>query len=405
MKLFYKQYILTVLFFSYSSFLRSQKAVVIVPVADLLGTPLSKKSPHSYDNLPLSGGTFQFYDSCPRIHQLLFNEIVEVLEQCNDQVQITTPHIYYYAAGSSNKQATYWTHKRNIINLSSLKKNNINTDLFPEPLSFNQHEPHNIQSLVTLSMPFQDRITNQIYSAGTRFIQTPNQESDTTIAVFIFDPRTQSMKTTTIPRVICVHSDNKTPKEKIRLFVAILKQWIASSTHFIPYGWGCCSFTQHYEMEPFKQTKTSTGSSFYYPHQKKTNPKTGFDCSNMISRAAQIAGIPYFFKNTTTITKCLEPLQEKDRLHEGDIIWIPGHVMVVSDRKNNMLIEASSYTHGQGRVQEVPISQVFSQIKTYKDLKNYHLKKQKVQRINTLTHQVEEPMIPVMLLKMSSVFH
>ncbi len=57
-------------------------AVTIVPVANLATEPLSKRFPHEtfpYEKLPT---TFKSgIDSCPRLHQLLFNERVNIVKK------------------------------------------------------------------------------------------------------------------------------------------------------------------------------------------------------------------------------------------------------------------------------------------------------------------------------------
>src|SRR5438105_988849 len=72
---FPKNYGITLFILLPLSFLNAEKAVVVVPVADLFGAPYTQQNKQVYNNPPLSGGTYHFYDSCPRIHQLLFNEI------------------------------------------------------------------------------------------------------------------------------------------------------------------------------------------------------------------------------------------------------------------------------------------------------------------------------------------
>src|SRR5690606_17679975 len=112
----------------------------------------------------------------------------------------------------------------------------------------------------------------------------------------------------------------------------------------------------------------NSDSSLYHYDKDTSATKSGFDCSGVIARATQICGIPYFCKNTATIPHCLKPLQKEQELHNGDLILIRGHVMIVFDVAKNLLIEARGYTHGYGKLQEIPINQVFEGIQTYKDL-------------------------------------
>ncbi len=73
--------------------------------------------------------------------------------------------------------------------------------------------------------------------------------------------------------------------------------------------------------------------SVYERTECTQHPMSGFDCAGIISRAAQMCGIPYYFKNTYTLAHYLKSLSIDTHLQEGDLIWIPGHVMIVSDLK------------------------------------------------------------------------
>src|SRR5437016_3553109 len=153
----------SLLIFFYTPIIITEKAVIIVPVADLVGTPLKKNRLHSYDNLPLCGGTHQFHHSCPRIHQLLFNEIVDVIEYGGDEVLIATSRIYYHVPNSTTKHNTYWTDKKNIMPLSEIIKAPDTINKLPPPLSYN--DLHDNPQVVTLYLPFYDAITKKTYSA------------------------------------------------------------------------------------------------------------------------------------------------------------------------------------------------------------------------------------------------
>ena len=57
----------------------------------------------------------------------------------------------------------------------------------------------------------------------------------------------------------------------------------------------------------------------------------------------------------------------------GDILWIPGHVMIVSNKDNDELIEAAGYHKDYGEVHMLPLSKVFANITTYQQLKEFFL--------------------------------
>src|SRR3989304_1991478 len=73
--------------------IRAQKAVIIVPVADLVGQPMqsfykNKKPTSAYEELPWAASGADHYLACPRLHQALFNEVVELCEEFGQEARI-----------------------------------------------------------------------------------------------------------------------------------------------------------------------------------------------------------------------------------------------------------------------------------------------------------------------------
>jgi hypothetical protein len=95
-----------------------------------------------------------------------------------------------------------------------------------------------------------------------------------------------------------------------------------------------------------------------------------------------MASLPYYFKNTTTISTQVPPLPPHALPEPGDLIVIPGHVMVIADLKNHTLLEARGYPHGYGKVQELPLEKVFKDIATYEQLLAAYRNKKTVYRID-----------------------
>jgi len=131
------------------------------------------------------------------------------------------------------------------------------------------------------------------------------------------------------------------------------------------------------------------------------SPKTGLDCSGMIARAAQICGIPYFYKNTTIIERFLTPLAKGNKPIPGDIIWIPGHVMVVADFINNTLIEVRGYKHGYSKIHEIPLNEEFKGINTYHDLTNAYHNNKAIIRLDSSGNE-RETITSLKLLQLTS---
>jgi hypothetical protein len=132
-------------------------------------------------------------------------------------------------------------------------------------------------------------------------------------------------------------------------------------------------------------------------------PQPGLDCAGLIARAAHLAGIPYFYKNSLTIAKHLAPLNKKETISEGDIIWLPGHVMVVSSLKDNLLVEARHYSHGYGKVHEIPLSHQFKNINSYEQLAAHFFNKKPLQRLDK-SGKVVQVLPDFKILKLASVW-
>jgi hypothetical protein len=371
----------------YVSLNAMEKAVICVPIADLLGEPMHKIYPgqlvtNSYDNLPVCDKTNTRY-ACPRIHQLVYNDIVDIVETKNDETHIQISQLFYTKLSSLDPQTTYWTQSKNLRLLKDITQD---ISHIPQPLSFkenNKKSTSNNQHIITLKEPHYDSTTQLTFSAGTRFVcsQKPTQHRKK-LKVFIIDYHNNKEHCITIPTDKCIFLCNSNPNQHIKNFVDLLKSWANQNNSFIPYVWGGTSFTSTINT-PFKVITKETGNhsySYYEYENEKTKPKSGFDCSGLISRAAQICSIPYFYKNTITIRQHLQPLTPEDVLINGDLILVKGHVMAISDIEKNLLIEARSYGSGYGKVQEIALNNVFDAIETYTDLCNAFFNNKELKR-------------------------
>lgn len=343
-------------------------AVTIVPVADLLGDAAQHIAPKkyvfdAYNQLPL---TSQHSSHCSRIHQILFNEIVTVLEEKNDEVRIAIPNLFFQSAQDTKKNSTFWALKKNFISLDTLKKSGIKQQMFPDPIQYDSTKNNVVSpATVVLIAPYYDPEENRTFSVGTRFVMKKN--NPTTVEVNVLNTPATKIITMHIPKKnILIENSNLLPEERIKIFLTLIKSWSQPKQGFIPYVWGGCSYTQPCLQEQF--TKIPTLNCYARNDYCQNTIKTGFDCTGLIARAAQAAGMPYFFKNSTTILNNLRELTSQDTLHNGDIIWFQGHVMIISDVKKNLVIEARSYDHGWGKIHEAPIHAIFKNVSSLKNL-------------------------------------
>lgn len=387
-----------------------KEAVISVPVADLIVDPyykLSKKNlsiEEYYLKQPFSGD----WKVCRRAHQLLFNEKVHVLEERGPEVKVRISSFYFLKSGEKTPADTYWTLKKNLIYLSDLKKRRVNLDKIPPSISYRENTilKSTPAPVVTLKKPFYDPITKEIYSIGTRFVTFNKQNlkgafDDGAFEVYILDPSSKKMRSTQIPKRVCIRNYSKSPKDRINNFVQVLRLWSYQKDGSIPYVLGGWSWTVTLG-DDFELHKEKDGDAY---HRKKWahTSKTGLDCMGIIGRAAQICEIPFYFKNSTTLLKNLKHLQKNDTIEAGDILWYPGHTMVVSSAKKGLLIEAAGYERGWGKVEESPIENVFMGVKTVEQLKALYLEKKPV----TILHYSGRPWKTFKnfkILKLSSVF-
>lgn len=350
------------------------RAVIAVPIADAVGSPIQSFFPHlspeqGYAHLPVCGEKPFASSCCPRLHQLLFNEMVTVIKEQGVEVLVTISNCFFVSKQNNAPQNSYWILKKNIVALKELSKAAISLDDVPPALSFEDQSSAQPDQVVTLRMPWYDTVTNQTFSAGTRFVlEKQSEENDELYVIKVVDFHNKTCHSVTINKDLLVFAPT-TIAEKRALFIEILKQWAHLPNGVIVYVWGGCSFTTTVQDARIAiQKNKSLPCSFYHIDQFDQVPKPGLDCSNLIMRAAQIAGIPFFLKNSYTIGMYMKPLADNQSLENGDIIAIPGHVMVVADITRNTIIEARGYKKGQGKVQEIALDKVFKNIKTFKQL-------------------------------------
>jgi hypothetical protein len=340
------------------------------------------------------------------LHQLLLHEEVEILQENDDELYIEIPDAFYVSHGNQKKHQQFWTLKKYIASYDTLKKHNVPMQNFPHQISRTEKYTNSPQSIVTLKQPFFDRTTNRYLSAGTRFMQAPSQSSHL-ISVYVFDPVHYRFNTIRIPKKFLLLNTPRTKKEHIDLFVRILKSWAHQPTpYIIPYVLGGCSFIDTYPKYHFSLKETvgndnTKGKAFTY--NNTVTQAHGFDCSGIILRAAQMAGIPYFCKNTTAIAATLKPLSSNDKLQNGDLILIPGHVIVVADTQKNTIIEARGYDQGYGKVHEIPLREQFQNIHTFQQLVDAYRNKKPLIRLNRKGNVVQT-ISNYQLLKLASVW-
>jgi hypothetical protein len=343
-------------------------AVINCPVADLVGKPLAESN-EIYKKLPLFADTNQ----TPRIHQALFNEVVKIVDETRCEYCIEISNAYFVTDKNKSPQTRYWTSKKNCTILDDAMKTCI-----PAPISYKKSFPKNRPTLVLIK-PWHDARTGNSYSVGTRFIYCPKASDDEIKTIMLYDFIKKKSTLCGIHHSECrIEVEPRSPNAARTDMICMIREWIGA--HYqpvVPYVWGGCSYVYRYHGT-FKQKRNTE----YMYRRTHHTPHTGFDCSCLILRAAQCMELPFFCKNSYTASQKLKEVHTYHDIEVGDIIWIPGHVMLIADLECNTIIEARGYPHGYGKLQETPIAEQFEGIKTIKQLVEHLNAKKSLKRLN-----------------------
>lgn len=383
-----------------------KKGIVVAAVADLIGDPIKQLFPdrtteYAYAHLPWSCYR-SHYAANARLHQLLFQEQVTIISTTPHEVCIEVPQVFYTTHSTNKPQTRYWTLKKNIMPLDTLSQHE--QAQLPPVIDFRApHTVHN-RAVVSLLEPWHTKELGVTFSAGTRFKKTAAQPLKHMVTVYALDPKTCSMRILHIPQNK-LHTQGSSRDQKIKDFIRICERWAHAQSGSIGYVLGGCSYLQTHANDNFKRAKSTLSKQSLYQYERPHEPviKTGLDCSNLILRAAQLAGLPYFYKNTYTVAQKLRPLSRGEQIESGDILWVPGHVLIISDAHKGTVIEAHSYDGGYGTVHEIQIANAFLGISSCAALAHAYRTGKALHRLDNKGNvQQRYPLFKV--LKLSSLF-
>jgi hypothetical protein len=333
-------------------------AACIVPIAEALGSSVPEKYMSAYFKLPCAFAKDAPF-SYARKHQLILNEVVEVLKIQDQQALVQLPAVFYETKLTTKPDTTGWVHRNQLL---LLERNDPLLDVFPERLTCNRNQfIQALKDTVVLIEPYYDATLDITFSAGTRFRIHAAQKN--ACAVRCYNPRDKQITIITLPKShIRIHEQQDAQTQRAD-FVQLVQSYANQSQGPIAYVHGGVSYTKRYKNQKPGTVSFMGFSGFDWTNNE--HPAAGLDCTGLVVRTAQIVGIPFFYKNSITM---LRYLPEVSRPQAGDLLWIPGHIMIFSDIKEGMIVEARSYSHGYGIVQEIPISEQFAGINTIDDL-------------------------------------
>ncbi len=379
-----KNIILCILFQIITCFPHEQ-GVCIVPVADLAGAPLT--DPDLYQSLPMNGDG----EIVKRIGQLLFNETASIIKESDEEVCIQVPHHFYCTNSDKTPQNTFWTLKKNLLLLKEVP----DITGIPTPISYKKNLFDNKNS-ITLKKPFFDKLNKRLYSAGTRFKLIAKNDTRDSYNVFSLS-KNLLINSIEIPCNKCLKPNNYSPNQKIKLFVKRLRKLAQKQ---IPYVLGGVSYVESYPSH-FYEKKTDS-IRFFIAKKNPSLPYSGFDCASLIYRVAQMVGLPFYMRNSSAMYNYLRPLNQGERVENGDIIFIPGHIIALVDIENNRIVEARTQSHGYGFVHEIDLSLLFKEIDDIQDLIKFHFSKEKASRLDRNGTVIGHK--PITILKLRSIF-
>lgn len=346
---------------------QAYQAVIKVPVVDCFCFPMpddfAGPTVTTDDDAPLIDRARKN----PRECQLLFNELVEVIGSQGDYLLVELPNSLCYNRKLDRIECVVWVHKNAVLPVSIVEQNAISLTSIAPAIHFSfKSLAHCSENVLTLTMPFNDPVTGQIYSAGTRFVRKAELDTDDAYAVMIIDTKSIELKISYVPITSAHLYQEKSLQELIADFVKLIQKWAHQEPRWLPYVWG--------------------GGSFVYTiDEEKIHPSAvfcGYDCSSLILRAAQTSGIPYCLRDSTTINKVFKPIEDASLLQDGDIIWFPGHVMIITCVEQNLLAQARGYGSGYGKLYESALNTMFQGITSYSDLMAAYQKHQPLNLLN-----------------------
>jgi hypothetical protein len=326
----------------WNSYMGGYPAVIIKPVVDAC---VHKVEPgcasvrENYRRLSWCWATAS--QECPRDWQLLFNQVVDVIDEQDEQVLCVIPNALVSSRVTPQelKNLRCWALKDGVKPLDKLT----DEERAAIPPRINaQHFVSSGSDVLTLIMPWENPADHQVYSSGTQFVRTFNDDHDY-YGIYWYNPESGVVQELKIYHDNCYIHGLRSMSERQRDMLAIIDRWAHELV--IPYVWGGGSIgCAPLGVPCLAQNSTiAPDAQGWYWKFGLQGPAYGVDCASFVFVAAHIVELPYFYRNTTTLSSHLRPLRVGDSLEDGDLIWFAGHVMLLSDSKNGIITESRGY--------------------------------------------------------------
>jgi hypothetical protein len=350
------------------------RAVIIDPVVDMSSSfPLPHQSPYAGQEV-----------ACRRANQGLYGEVVECVRVITDIVKIEYGKVVYGYGPAGQPYKTMWMPKNSLKLLKQVA---------PRLLSMIPMDEKSNQQKLVLARPWQQ------YSVGTCFVRAVEHDTQESYGVYIPNFVEGTYAVELIPHYRCTVVEKRTTEEMRALFLQLLFDLIDEATQnelhdgVVPYVWGGCSFITPNERDDFFHDQ---GAWYRSGGQGVC---MGYDCSGLIWRIAQCAGITFPWKVSALIGQSCRQVSSDDPLENGDIVWFAGHAMVVADIENNIVLEAVGYSSGFGCVHAIPLHKRFAHIQTYADLLVAHYDQKEIELLDSRGNEIKK--VKIRLLKLT----
>lgn len=294
---------------------------------------------------------------CRRSHQGLFNEVVSVVQEQAEEVQVSFSTIIYgFAEQTKEPLSTFWVSRKQLIFFRDLEAQGADLSLFPAPLG------RSFGLSIVLTLPWRS------YSVGTRFVRVPAYDTPSEYGIRFFDVAKQRPVITKLPRDNAHIEVKRSEQQSRKLCLQVMNRLVdhvasLPGNKIIPYVWGGSSSLS------FSGDGKFTHDDKAWIREEAPVVWTGYDCSEFILRMTQIAGLLYPYKTTGALWEQGVTLAADEPLEDGDLIVVQGHVMMLNNVKKHEVIEARGYPSGYGRVQRIPLKELFEGITTCDDLR------------------------------------
>lgn len=295
---------------------------------------------------------------CKRAHQGLFNEQVELVQEKDGFLQISYDDAVIYGIDSNNQRLShFWISKQQAVALAHLSQ---------ELLSA---VPTQKDNSIVLTLPWHG------LSVGTHLVRTPGKDTGDDYAVVIPNYQTAIIHQHFVPKTHAIEYMQRSTQKSRKLFLRIVNDLINHAhkqAQVIPYVWGGSSYIHANDPDDAHHINGA------WERKKQGLVYTGYDCSELIMRVAQMVGIPFPWKLSGMIHINCRPVSSSQDLENGDIIWIQGHVMIVNNIANNEVIEARGYKSGYGKIHRIKLDELFQNVHTFNDLLEIYFNKKPI---------------------------